>query len=167
MYTKKQVNDPIDSLTETEKAYIAGLLDGDGTLYIQSLGRRRNKEALYPSIRLLMTHEGVITWLANKLQAHKVHRLPARNPERFINGTRPQYQFSLWGKRAQRLARAILPYLHVKRTQAEIISQFPVWPQGKPLTIEVRRLRLALREQMIDANGRRERGLNIVIPTIR
>lgn len=167
MYMKKIVPDPIDSLTDVERAYIAGLLDGEGSLYIQSLGRRQGKESLHPSLRISMTHKGVISWLAEKFGVSRLYTLPPRNVDRFINGKRPQYTVSLFGKRAQRLARVTLPYLIVKSEQARIIIEFPILAQGKRVDIETRQARINLRERMIDANGRRNRNLHIQIPDPR
>jgi hypothetical protein len=164
MYIRKVKIDLIESLMTTELAYIAGLLDGEGSLFIQSMGRRRGKEYLCPAIRVAMTHEGVVTWLANKLGIARATRLPPRNSDRFIHGSLPAYEVTLSGKRAQRLARAVLPYLLVKVKQAEIISSFPILLQGTPTDMETRLVRIALRERMIDANGRRKRNLNAIIP---
>ena len=146
--------DPISLLTREERAYIAGLVDGDGCLRIAFVGPR--KQYQYPMFLIGMTHEGVLLWLRSKLETGTLklnnHTSLKRNPR-----WKPQWTVRLHGRRAQLLCQALLPYLKVKREQAECIIEFPVEGRsgpGRSLLPEMAEHRRVLFERMRLLNKR-------------
>jgi hypothetical protein len=139
--------DPLLSLTERELAYIAGIVDGEGTVHISGSS---GKKTCYPIVGIGMTHQGVIEWLADKWKV-TIATLPRRNP-RWL----PQFVVRLSGKRAQLLCRLILPFLIVKRRQAELVIEFPmearIAPGVKIANTEIFRQRLVFLEQINSLN---------------
>lgn len=106
---------PILLLSETDIAYIAGLIDGEGCLSLPRFAAGR----LYPTIQVIMTHHGVVKWLAESLGT-KVNVLNRhlKNPKH-----KPSFEVRIMGKRADLLCHRMLPYLHVKKQQAEILIE--------------------------------------------
>lgn len=111
----------IDELTELDCAYLAGLIDGEGSIYVM----KHKEKTYYPAISIMMTHQPVMTWVAGKLGL-LVADVP-RKPKNWRHSVR------LHGKRAVALCRRMLPYLIVKRKQAELVQEFPFEQRaGKP-----------------------------------
>lgn len=146
--------DPITFLTAEERAYIAGLTDGDGCFRISYVGPKR--QYFYPMFMIGMTHEPVILWLRDKLSMGTVklnnHTAMNRDPN-----WKPQWIVRLYGKRTKLLCAALLPYLIVKKEQAECILAFPVEGRrgpGQPLPAGMAEERRRLAERMTILNRR-------------
>ena len=128
-------------LTETQKAYIAGFFDGEGCFFVQRMvnASRSNpnytQESFTPSIVVDNSNRAVLEtirgWVGFGSQL--VHT-------QFDHGKRSDiWHYRISGPDAVNLALALLPYLIVKRTQAELLASFPFPPKrpkiggrGKP-----------------------------------
>lgn len=108
--------------TETEAAYIAGIVDGEGSIYSAT-----TRETAYPAIVVAMTDRAVIDWLATRwggtVQLHNQTNL------RREVGLRRQYRIGATGARAVEICRRLLPYLRVKDGQATLIIE--CWRDGR------------------------------------
>lgn len=139
--------DPITTLTPEERAYLAGLIDGEGSIYIAAVGPNRGR-SVYAIVTVAMTHRPVIDWLADRTKAGTV-KLHNHSNLRQHPHYRPQYRWQLFGKRARLLCETLLPYLRVKAEQARLVTTFPcdarVGP-GVRLDPEVNRARYDLRD---------------------
>jgi hypothetical protein len=150
---KYRAADPIESLTPEERAYLAGLIDGEGSIFVSAVGPHR-KKTVYPIVCIGMTHRGVIEWLAARLRSGKVQIHNQTNLRRY-GYMKPQYRFQLFGKRAKLLCAALLPYLRVKDRQAQLVSSFPIEGRVAPgvkLSEEMNQLRYELRDQINSLN---------------
>ena len=147
---KNQPPDPIATLSTEERAYIAGLVDGEGSIYVAAVGPNRHRTT-YPIVVVAMTHRPVIAWLAERLAAGTVklhnHTRVRRDPN-----LKPQYRTQLFGKRARLLCEALLPYLKVKTEQARLVTTFPVEarvaPGAKIALTSINETRYRLRDQI-------------------
>lgn len=143
----RRAPDLIEGLSETDCAYLAGLIDGEGSIFVM---KHRDK-TFYPAVSICMTHPGALSWMANALGL--TASLVRRTPE----GWRDQLSVRVHGKRAIRLCERILPHLKVKRLQAEMILSFPADERRAPgvlLDKEVNATRASLREQINALNSR-------------
>lgn len=142
--------DAIATLTSEECAYIAGLVDGEGSIYVAAVGPERHR-SVYPIVTVAMTHRGVVDWLAERLQAGTVKLHNQTNLRRHPY-MKPQYRFQVFGKRAQLLCAALIPYLKVKAEQARLVTTFPVdariAPGVKIANSEINEVRYRLRDQI-------------------
>lgn len=137
-----RVPDPLLSLTETERAYMAGLIDGEGS--ISCLWHAKGKTC-YPVLTVAMTDFGVIEWLGAKWHV-AVSRMPRRG-----EGYLPQVFVRISGHRVKLLCSLLLPYLHVKRRHAELIDDFPLDERKAPgvkLSAAIYQRRSELRAQV-------------------
>jgi hypothetical protein len=105
---------PVAKLTEIECAYIAGLIDGEGSLFIA-----KHAGGLHPAISISMTSRDVLAWLGDLLGAALCQ------VERKNDGWRDQFSVRIHGQKAVNLATRMVPYLRVKREQAILFAQFP------------------------------------------
>ena len=150
----KKLPDPITNLSNEDIAYIAGLIDGEGSIYIASVGPNRRK-TVYPIVVVAMTNMAVIQWLTKvtKTGTIKVHNSTSLKRYPYM---KIQYRWQLFGKRAQLLCSRILPYLKVKNQQARLILDFPcdmrIGRGRKLIDTDVNETRLSLREQVNGLN---------------
>lgn len=110
-------------LTEVEKAYIAGFFDGEGTITLRKARRKTDpsRYSISPFLIVGNTHEGVINWLRETTGIGIVY-----------GGTKPfkDYWARTWrwqviSNQARVLLVDLLPYLIIKKEEAEIVINFP------------------------------------------
>lgn len=140
--------DPIETLTAEERAYLAGLIDGEGSIFVAAVGPQRHR-SVYPMVVVAMTHLGVISWMAERLQAGTVKRHGGKGRP---SHHKQQWRTGLFGKRAKLLCATLLPYLRVKSEQARLVSEFPadarIAPGVKIDHAEINTIRYRLRDQI-------------------
>lgn len=111
----------IPTWTDTETAYIAGIVDGEGTFGIyQPWGRPESQSFIQFAVS--NTHRGLMVWLAEKfgIRAMRVDTRPVRK-------TGTCYQLAVKSVRAYLIAKRLCPWLIVKREQARTIEEFWEW----------------------------------------
>ena len=138
----------INKLSNTDAAYIAGFLDGEGTITIYRNSYRSADGT--PTYALLVsiwnTFQGVIDWIALTVGYGNVH-FKRRSS---VKGYKPIYEWKVNGEVAIELLRQLQPYLKVKRLQAEIAFQFgdTLSGPGRKLPGNVAEFRKRLRKQV-------------------
>lgn len=142
--------DPIATLTPEERAYLAGLIDGEGSIFVAAVGPQRHR-SVYPIVTVAMTHHGVIEWMASRLEAGTVKRHNHTNVRRHPH-LKEQVRTQVFGKRAKLLCEVLLPYLRVKTEQARLVTTFPtdarIAPGVKIEHSEINAIRYRLRDQI-------------------
>ena len=130
-------------LTETEKAYIAGFLDGEGCITI--FKRNRYKVPLYvPSIQITNTNQEILKWIKLKVRKGRIIKLKGESRKSFWKDT---YRWILTNRKDMfEFLKMIFPYLQVKEKQAFIIFQFK--REQNPLSNEKRIIKEKLYQQM-------------------
>jgi len=126
--------DPIAAMDEPTVAYLAGLTDADGSIYVTHTNRLRTH---YPTVCWAMTHLATVEWVSEALGGTKV---VLHNHTNLRRGTtswgsskfREQWKTAIAGSRAQLLCRRMLPYMHTKAEQARIVADFPVDERRAP-----------------------------------
>lgn len=120
--------DPVAGLDIAQLAYLAGLTDADGSIFVTHTNRLRT---YYPTICWAMTHRATIDWVAELLGGTKVVLHNHTNRRRGTtswgsSNFREQWRTGLTGARARLLCERMLPYMHTKAEQARIVASFPV-----------------------------------------
>lgn len=140
-------------LTNEESAYIAGFLDGEGNITILRRNQYLNKTPSYGLIvGFTNTDRHVLEWLSTKV-AGGIYK-----KARYRENHRQGYEFRVWNKQETKfILESILPYLRIKRAQAEVALDFlelgrvrktGTWPLFKSLPAEIE-----LREKFKQALG--------------
>lgn len=107
----------ITSLPETEKAYIAGFLDGEGTISMDSRGLNQKLIYIRPYIKVTSTNREVIEYISTIF-------------ERNMDVTKYREWKTAFNVRITSLKgvlnvlETILPYLKVKKRQAELLINY-------------------------------------------
>ena len=98
---------------EVDLAYIAGLIDGEGSIqYKQYMRKRKHNPKAYPTwsirIEIAMTDRSVLVWLNEILGVGTV------NPRKVKPGKKKQWRWRCSHRQAYFVARLIWPYVHIK-----------------------------------------------------
>ena len=140
--------DPVTLLSDLELSYLAGLIDGEGCITITNTGL-----SFGPNLAISMTHAGVMYWVAERL-CLRVWRPSIAHPKPHY---RPQYKVQVVGVRCGLLCQRLLPYLIVKREQAQIAMDFAATlDKGRHPTAETLARRKQWRIQIQALNQRRD-----------
>lgn len=106
-------------MKETEKAYLAGLIDGEGTVSIVRLhSRGQGFEHYVASVEISNTDMRMIDWVAKRLGGSIV-----ANRRKVVAGHKVVYRIGLRNRLAEAVLREVMPFLVVKGRQAELVME--------------------------------------------
>lgn len=105
-------------MKRTDLAYIAGIIDGEGCISIE---RRRYAEGKYKKI-VSLTVSNTEEWLCQWLKLSWGGRIRIRIDKR--ENHLPLYNWVVYRAKAIEVLKVILPYLKIKKPQAEIAIGF-------------------------------------------
>ncbi len=120
--------------TPTEWAYVAGIIDGEGSIGVvrSDTHAHKNPNAPYrwhfaPYLKVANTSLDLMEWLQQRLPLRKTrwHRR-----ESIAGDT---YDLTIQSKSVKEILSAILPYLVIKNAQAELVL---TWPQPRDTWVE-------------------------------
>jgi len=139
--------------TDLENAYFAGILDGEGTIALKrshdTLHRKHTH--YYPGVMITNTHKGVCD-LAKEIYGGCVYE---RKSWRHT-GYKPCFQWLIGSRMADSFLRLVLPYLIIKKDQAELVLTFyeGIFTNGRQPTDEEIKRRDELCERLKELNRR-------------
>ena len=113
-------------IPETERAYIAGLFDGEGCVSYKQYNRKRahNKKA-YPTwqirLEIAMTDKSVLVWLNEILGVGTVGE--KRYKTKYTKGWKKQWRWRCSHRDAFKVCCLLFPYAHVKLGEIQKIIQ--------------------------------------------
>jgi hypothetical protein len=105
----------VKRLTPTQAAYIAGLVDGDGSIAVarKKTGPKGCKSAGFDyrsSLMIAMTDLKTLKWLQEVTGVGTIHRRKNYNKEKWAQA----WKWDVWAYQAADIIRQILPYLVLK-----------------------------------------------------
>lgn len=117
----KRIGVTMKPLTEGQKAYIAGILDGEGCIHIS---RKTDKTMRYGycyrlSVSVTNTSLELLEWLRVTTDLGSVTDVKHPNPR-----AKPYAIWSTWSLQSRQLLEACLPYMIVKKDQATLAIEF-------------------------------------------
>ncbi len=148
----------VGSRSNTEKAYIAGFLDGDGSIMLQLKKRSDTKRGfrfmaticLYQDTR----HEEPLRWMRDVFMIGYISRRNDSISELRVNGYKQVY----------RILHELLPYIRFKRVQAtamiqacEILENTPLSKLSEKQLITVIDLVLVIQNENYSTHRKRQR----------
>ena len=135
-------------IPDTDKAYIAGLFDGEGSIYFTRRPERKKKHkgdgyrisnAMRISMEITMTDESVLRWLHEVLGVGTLNRKPRKGRRK--DGTKylMQYRWRCTFRDAYYVCRLLWPYAHTKLPKIQqVIEHYAkdVLMTGKVINLE-------------------------------
>lgn len=114
-----------EEIDVVDLAYAAGIIDGEGSIYITRSIRRfmteaglRERPAYVLRITVVHTDRPLVDWLAETFGGG-ARTLPVRDKK-----WKPQFVWVAGGGRAAQITGVLLPYMRVKVDQAELALEF-------------------------------------------
>lgn len=126
----RKVKEVIYDMPETDKAYIAGLFDGEGHVGLYGRSKkeveksRRGAQGSSYNLRVQITSTDKFTidWLTNKFKGLSYSSTwdnrKNDDPKRNVNIWKDTHQFLLTSRNAEGFLKCILPYLIIKKERA-------------------------------------------------
>jgi hypothetical protein len=137
-------------LTKTERAYLAGLIDGEGCIAIVKRLRPAHKSPEYTlHIVIAQSNQSFLCLWQRKTSLGFVSPAGKNGSQRFI------FQWRIGSRQAEELLRLVCEFLILKREQAEIALEFreSIWPRKAQLTIQEIEMREDWRFRISQLNG--------------
>uniref|UniRef100_A0A6H1ZUN7 Putative homing endonuclease n=1 Tax=viral metagenome TaxID=1070528 RepID=A0A6H1ZUN7_9ZZZZ len=94
-----------------DRAYISGLIDGEGTIYVNNQG--------YYGLKIVNTNKAVLEWLNKRMGKTGKLYIDSRSDRVKIC-----YILQWAGHDAINILRQVKPYLHIKKNQAQLILEY-------------------------------------------
>jgi len=107
-------------MKRTDLAYIAGIVDGEGYIGVSTDGKKFKHGR--QNLRLRVTVTSTDEWLCQHLRFSIGGGLVTLKPQ--SENQRPCWQWQLSYRQAGEFLKLILPYLHIKKPQAELAIKF-------------------------------------------
>jgi hypothetical protein len=111
-------------MQDTDLAWMAGIIDGEGCITITRRSGPRHVNSLY--LRIANTNETMILRITELFRGAKVYYSVDKRPQ-----NKPVYIWQKSGKPAAEILKQVFPYLVAKRAQAEIAIAFTALPRVK------------------------------------
>ena len=113
-------------------AYLAGIIDGEGSILITKINNKRSGNIWYRmQVSCAMTDPEAIELLRDTFTPDNKQFIYINGREK---GYRPVYQWLTTGKTSMRILNELLPYLTVKKQQARLAIEFQLWRMSLPNT---------------------------------
>lgn len=95
----------------TERAWLAGLIEGEGTIY----RKKRNAKTSSPCIRIQITDHDVLATVVEVCELGRVTGPYQREPHPGGHPRKPVFHWQVHGPAAVEVYKAIRPWLHGRR----------------------------------------------------
>ena len=128
-------------MSNAQRAWLAGIIDGEGWISVLSCSGRN-----LLVLGVGNTDEAIVRCCQKIANGGSI---TSRLPQGF--GTRVQWIWQINGLAAQKMIRQVMPYLVgiEKRRRAELVMQFPCYPNGShPLTEKAKATRRRVYEEI-------------------
>lgn len=113
----------------TDLAYLAGFVDGEGTIGIYSNGWKKNRKNPSRGFRcvfqIVNTNEEIINYIKRFLGTSFITKRDPRDKKENLKNNRPRYILTLSSvQNVGEICKAILPYLKIKKSRAELVLEY-------------------------------------------
>lgn len=115
-----KIVDQIKPLSKQEKAYIAGFVDGEGTITFSVSSSKRCKRSLTPVFQISNTNKEALLWTQNRIGGNIVtvkSKRPSDWKVKYILRTNATLH-------VRQILSMLLPYLIIKRKAAELLLEY-------------------------------------------
>ncbi len=147
-------------MKKTDLAYAAGIIDGDGCIYIDRFKDKKKKHGLYTyvlRVKVCQSDNQAVIWLSETFggswREYPYHKY------KYSANKKPLFIWQINNMKAVELLKIIKPYMKIKIKQAETGIQYEdtLAPNtNKPMLSKYREHKELLAVKMRDLNQRRE-----------
>ena len=119
--TKKKHKKKIDKklkiniLSIEDAAYIAGILDGEGSVLLDKGG----SITYHVRVKVYNTFPGIVEWIALTIGHGNIHKR-----KKYSDDHKQGWEWCITGRRAIDLLKQLYPYLKIKKLQAEVAFEY-------------------------------------------
>lgn len=115
----------INPIDVADAAYIAGLIDADGTVTVSNT---RNRSVAAPMVLVVNGNFGLIEWLLKTVGAGCAYRTKTKptRPDQTEAHWNEVHRFQVTGWKALALLELVRPFLRVKGQQADLVAMLPL-----------------------------------------
>jgi hypothetical protein len=112
-------------ISRENAAYLAGILDGEGTVSVSRTSTNQSAKACKrgfayrSSIGIALTDENLLLWVQQVTGVGRICRVKSQSPKH-----KAAWRWTAWSKDAVYVAKMVLPYLRLKKRQAENLIAF-------------------------------------------
>lgn len=108
--------------TVIQLAYLAGIIDGEGSIYIGNYSCNKKTGAKYyqTNIEVTNTSKALIDWLVENIGGRSSEYTPKQTPK---NSRKKVYRWIVSGELLTHLCHLLLPYLVIKVRECEIMIE--------------------------------------------
>lgn len=117
-----RITPKLPSWTETETAYIAGIVDGEGCIGIYNRWNR----GYFIQLTITNTDKQFLKWVSKMMNGNMVKPITDRRPK-----NKPSFQMTLDRLRAFEVLIRIQPFLRIKTKQANLAIEFKRWQNDR------------------------------------
>ena len=105
----------MDNLPVSDIAYLAGLLDGEGSICILKRKNSSGNLQYWLEVSIGNTHRGVLDWVHQTFGGHI-----SDNAERYTPRNHQTWRWRVSSEKACQILEMLLPFLHIKKQQATL-----------------------------------------------
>lgn len=102
-----------------DKAYLAGIIDGEGSLYVASASLPSGTKSYSARLSVDQSNEEFIRWVASMFGVGCVAEVTKKSSL----GKKRAFAWRASCKEAASVLRAVIPYLKIKKRQAELLLE--------------------------------------------
>jgi hypothetical protein len=143
---------PLDAVTDTDAAWLAGMVDGEGTLSFDS-----HRELCHPFLAVTNTHRPTLDYI-QELIGYGSITSPQQKAERAKQGNVFRINSLLW---VEAVVDRIYPYLTIKRRAANLVREFIRHRKQRVLTREECRVFVRTARE-VNRKGRRTKPVEVL-----
>lgn len=106
----------LNEMTEPEKAYLAGIVDGEGSVCVTRVRRKENRSGFrfYATVQITNTSKQLLDWIQKITGLGKIYEIS----ENGMGAKRKGYRWKIKHSQSRQVLESILPYLIIKKDSA-------------------------------------------------
>lgn len=126
----------------TVLAYMAGIIDGEGSITITDCSEKQGRSFFTTSLGISSTDEVLIDWIIDNFGGWKGEYTPKQLP---ANSRKRVYRWQITGKNLEAILTLVYPHLVIKKREADIMFKmretYHMLKPQQPITDEIVELR--------------------------
>jgi hypothetical protein len=139
-----KIIDPDKNYLATDLAYMAGIVDGEGSITITDCSRTQGRTFFSTSLGVVSTDKPLIDWIICVFGGHMGSYTPKQTPK---NSRKKVYRWQVTGKNLETVLNLIYPYVVIKKREIEVMLAMRKTYNARGFCSKVDSEMLALRKQ--------------------